>query len=80
MLALKKFTMGYLIHQVKIGYVLYCPYRANVPIPKAVHSRHEGHLRSVNGVECRSNHIGIFVRYLIIRVDQRVDSPIQASS
>lgn len=47
----RKANMDYLVRQVKIGYVLYSPYLANVPFTEAVHHRHEDHVRGVNGFE-----------------------------
>ena len=53
--------MGYLVRQVKIGYVLCFPYRANVPFTEAVHHRHEDDVRRVNSFERYSDRDRILV-------------------
>jgi len=52
----------YISRQVKISYVSCFPYRANVPIAKTIHRRHEGHVHSIDDFERSSNHRRVLVR------------------
>ena len=52
---LKTMKMDYFGRQVNMSYVSCFPYRANVPITKTIHHRHENYVHSLNGIECRSD-------------------------